>query len=204
MNCKDCLYYSRCVELYEAAGFFFDYEKSCCKQFSERSEWIHLPCKVGDQVFVVYGYEIQHTSVYSIKIESEDDHFVFIIKCMVSQGGARFEKFIFGKTAFLKREEANQALEKRRSKTMSEADFCCDEGAYLASKYFRDQELQSERLNQRIENQREEIRRLQKLLDDITKSRDNWKSKYERVKKQLQQVLNERGKNEKENSIGRS
>ena len=75
---------------------------------------VELRCKVGDQVFVVYGYEIQHTGVYSMKIESEDDHFVFIIKCMVSQGGTRFEKFIFGKTAFLTREEAEIALDSRR------------------------------------------------------------------------------------------
>ena len=75
---------------------------------------IALPCKVGDQVFVVYGYEIQHASVYSMKIESEDDHFVFIIKCMVSQRGARFEKFIFGQTAFLTLEEAEKELEDMR------------------------------------------------------------------------------------------
>ena len=77
---------------------------------------IALPCKVGDQVFVVYGYEIQHASVYSMKIESEDDHFVFIIKCMVEQGGARFEKFLFGKTVFLTREEAEKALKERPEK----------------------------------------------------------------------------------------
>ena len=75
---------------------------------------IDLPCNIGDHVFVIYGYEIQHTSVYSMKVELEDYHFVFILNCMVTQGGARFDKFIFGKTAFLTREEANKALEERR------------------------------------------------------------------------------------------
>ena len=90
-----------------------------CKEFDKyattnKSGWVHLPCKVGDQVFVVYGDEVQHTSVYSMKIESKDNHFVFIIKCMVAQGGARFEKFMFGKTVFLTREEAEKALEDMR------------------------------------------------------------------------------------------
>ena len=80
-------------------------------QLQTNPGWVHLPCKVGDQVFVVYGDEVQHTSVYSMKIESKDNHFVFIIKCMVAQGGARFEKFMFGKTVFLTREEAEKALE---------------------------------------------------------------------------------------------
>ena len=78
------------------------------------SECVQLPVKVGEQVFVVYADESQHTSVYSMKIESEDDHFVFIVKCMISWGGARFEKFMFGETAFLTREEAEKALEERR------------------------------------------------------------------------------------------
>lgn len=87
---------------------------------------------------------------------------------------------------------------------MSEAEFCCDEGAYLADKYFRERERRNESLDKRIENQREEIRRLQKCLNDTKQSRDHWKAEAECVGKQLQQVLNERNKNEKENSIGRS
>lgn len=86
-------------------------EPQRCEDFKDKAEWIHLPVKLEEQVFVVYADEIQHTSVYSMKIESEDDHFVFIVKCMISWGGARFEKFIFGKTAFLTREEAKKALE---------------------------------------------------------------------------------------------
>lgn len=84
---------------------------------------------------------------------------------------------------------------------MSEAEFCCDEGAYLADKYFRERKSRNESLNKRIENQREEIRRLQKCLNDTKQSRDHWKSKAERIGNQLQQVLNEREKNEKESSI---
>lgn len=71
------------------------------------------PCNVGDHVFVVYGLEVQHTSVSSVKIESDGVQLAFILKCMVLQGGARFEEFLFGKTAFLTRKEAEKALKDR-------------------------------------------------------------------------------------------
>ena len=51
-----------------------------------------------------------------------------------------------------------------------------------------------ELLNQKIENQREEIKRLRKCLFDVTNSRDYWKDKADRVGKQLQQVLEDRRK----------
>lgn len=49
-------------------------------------------------------------------------------------------------------------------------------------------------LNQKISNQREEIKRLRKCLFDTTNSRNYWKSKANRIGKQLQQVLEERRK----------
>lgn len=54
-------------------------------------------------------------------------------------------------------------------------------------------------LNQKISNQREEIKRLRKCLFDITNSRDYWKSKANRIGKQLQQVLEKKEKRRKEN-----
>lgn len=48
---------------------------------------------------------------------------------------------------------------------------------------------------QRIHNQREEIRKLQKRLHDVTQSRDAWKSKAERLGKQLHEVL-QKGEND--------
>ena len=44
-------------------------------------------------------------------------------------------------------------------------------------------------LNKRIANQREEIKRLKKCLNDITQSRNYWKNKANSIGKQLQQVL---------------
>ena len=72
---------------------------------------------------------------------------------------------------------------------MCEAEFTCDEGAIMASKYFRERERQTESLTQRVKNLREEIRRLQKCLHDITRSRDYWKAEATRIGKQLNYVL---------------
>lgn len=52
-------------------------------------------------------------------------------------------------------------------------------------------------LNQKIENQREEIKRLRKCLNDTTQSRNCWKNKAKRIGKQLQQVLEDRRKEDK-------
>ena len=49
-------------------------------------------------------------------------------------------------------------------------------------------------LNKKIENQREEIKRLRKCLFDVTNSRDYWKAKAYRVGKQQQQTLEDRRK----------
>lgn len=43
-----------------------------------------------------------------------------------------------------------------------------------------------------IENQREEIKRLRKCLNDTTQSINYWKNKAKRIGKQLQQVLEDR------------
>lgn len=74
-----------------------------------------LPCKVGNTVYVVYGREVQKTSVFRLKMESEDDHWESYCKCMVRQGGNRFEHFRFGVNVFLTREEAERALEGAKS-----------------------------------------------------------------------------------------
>ena len=98
-ECKDCIHYSRCYEFYEAAGFFFDYEKSCCKHFSKRSEWVHLPCNVGDTV-----YQIDAERVYESKIRN----------IIYDTDSVAFDERAIGKSIFLLREEAEKAIEERK------------------------------------------------------------------------------------------
>lgn len=123
-ECKDCIHYSRCNEIYEAAGFFLDYEKSCCKQFSNRSEWVHLPCNVGDTVYhfsecfgTICPYFVENIYISYWGDNSQNALYAFeadyhyedvLIDCI------DFELEDIGKTVFLTREEAEKALEDMR------------------------------------------------------------------------------------------
>lgn len=111
-ECKDCIHYSRCNEIYEAAGFFFDYEKSCCKQFSKRSEWVHLPCNVGDTVYCFAPcFEEMHHAKLKV-VESE----IVEMRTIATVLGLNFDVDRIGKTVFLTREEAEKALKERSEK----------------------------------------------------------------------------------------
>lgn len=79
------------------------------------------PCKVGDTVYVISNEEVQETTVFSMKAETDANHWVFFIKAKASDGTYKnadgyapvFGNFMFGVTAFLTREEAEAALEER-------------------------------------------------------------------------------------------
>ena len=76
------------------------------------------PCKVGDTVYVINEWEVEETAVFSMKIESEDSGWVVFLKARVTDYAIKskdryasiFKTFIFGKTVFLTREEAERAL----------------------------------------------------------------------------------------------
>ena len=72
------------------------------------------PVKVGDHVFWINAQnKIRKNEVFSVKIESEDNHFVFFVKCRVFNDVEMFYTFQIGKTAFLTREEAEAKLKER-------------------------------------------------------------------------------------------
>ena len=77
------------------------------------------PCKVGDMVYVICNHTVQETTVFSLKMETEDGKYVFYIHAKAVDGAeltidgeyvAVFKTFRFGKTVFLTREEAEAAL----------------------------------------------------------------------------------------------
>ena len=116
MTCKNCLHY-------EAHKHFFksdDYQKSFddyfndkhienkCPEFTARSEWVHLPCKVEQQLWFVENGEVKASTVDRLVYEelSTDDIFTRI-------DGYGFSVFFedIGKIVFFTREEAEKALE---------------------------------------------------------------------------------------------
>lgn len=107
MTCKNCLHYQMCV---------YSGDKSCpC--FTARSEWVHLPCKVGDKVYIVKSRTSDNKNLYIIEDvvkrivfdKSEDTGFIrsrieFFNTSSVSD-------WLF-QNIFLTREEAEKALER--------------------------------------------------------------------------------------------
>lgn len=104
MTCKDCLHYERCKKL----GIFNVETLSACEDFTARSEWVHLPCKVGDNLYkVVPDFE---KPIGSLKIQ---EYMVtgFIANALITRPYNVFGVHRIGNDVFLTHEEAEKALE---------------------------------------------------------------------------------------------
>lgn len=104
MTCKNCLYYKRCKKL----GIFNVETLSVCEDFTDHSEWVHLPCKVGDNLYkVVPDFE---KPIGSLKIQ---EYMVtgFIANALITRPYNVFGVHRIGNDVFLTHEEAEKALE---------------------------------------------------------------------------------------------
>ena len=109
-TCKDCLHYEACKD--------YGVDDVCkelgvCKQFTDRSEWVHLPCKAGDTVYCIDFAEdigIDNGIVYAFSHTDNQDWF-----SARYESGLRYDhpSRVLGKTVFLTREEAEKALKER-------------------------------------------------------------------------------------------
>lgn len=102
-KCLSCLHYEICDYRINEE----DITVAECTQFTDRSEWVHLPCKVGDKVY--YTYQSPTTCEYSIHkiylIEFKDSHFYFY-----AIPSLYFKDTEFGKSIFLTRKEAEKNI----------------------------------------------------------------------------------------------
>ena len=125
MTCKNCLHYEACKGTYYTAKgcdnialYDFDgemYADSGCEDFTERSEWVHLPCKIGSRIFVIPTKENRLEEITEMKALG------FSIgkpcnnaNCFRVRGSAAlFQPSFndFGISIFLTREEAEKHLE---------------------------------------------------------------------------------------------
>ena len=129
MTCNDCLHAEVCGTFAIASEIFEisspERTASSCNDFKDRSRFVELPCKVGDTVYSIYKGDIEAHIVNRLEfctvgnnsecqdyfgtaegIDNCDENFSFI----------NFTKATFGKTVFLTREEAEQALKERDTK----------------------------------------------------------------------------------------
>lgn len=105
MTYKDCL------------GHFLGYcvlnctRPDLCDNFIDRSEWVHLPCKVGDKVYYLWKscysgvWGIQETSVYSIMLSDKGVKIYISPSCGFTKKENRL---------FFTWKEAEKALEEKK------------------------------------------------------------------------------------------
>lgn len=117
MTCKDCFHYEACkgtymnVSEYEALANFDGEHYAdvyCCSDFSDKLEWVHLPCKVGTPVLFLRDKNIIETSVEKIIFKGKGCYIK--LKC-----NAMYETSCnsIGKTVFFTKEAAEKTLTER-------------------------------------------------------------------------------------------
>lgn len=102
MTCKDCLYNKNCQFLLKHKNK----EVEGCTAFEDKSEWVHLPCKVGD---IVYCFEPCFDTDHHPKLKVVEKEIVEL-KTIATVFGLNFDINSIGKTVFLTREEAEGHL----------------------------------------------------------------------------------------------
>lgn len=108
-DCKNCLHYAVCGYALNSKTIYK------CDYFTDSSEWVHIPCKVGDSIFC-------DGKLFADRFVGEVMEFtVDIVRTQVctthcGEIDMIFNFKDFGKTVFLAREEAEQALKEREQK----------------------------------------------------------------------------------------
>ena len=106
MICENCLYNKNCQFLLKHKNN----EVEGCTAFEDKSEWFHLPCKVGD---IVYCFEPCFDTDNHPKLKVVEKEIVEL-KTIATVFGLNFDINSIGKTVFLTREEAEKALKDMR------------------------------------------------------------------------------------------
>ena len=109
MNCKKCIHDDVCI--YQNKNDKYE----SCPGFKDSDEYIHLPCKIGDSVYLIPTYQgkpycgIVEDKVQMIGVTSRGIH----IKARNHHDHNKM--YMLGKGAFLSRDEAAIALERSKS-----------------------------------------------------------------------------------------
>ena len=128
MTCKECINFEWCKSQNSEKISYYD-GLSCmenkCHGFKNKSQYIKLPCKVGDTVYVdTMALSIYLMDIMDIKEENLPAYFVGevvsfritekkkLVQIRIQEKWLDDFYFVsFGKTVFLTREEAEKALQ---------------------------------------------------------------------------------------------
>lgn len=107
MTCNNCIHQTACFDWCRGFG----QEAELCEHYSDKSEWFHLPCEVGETVFFLRDKNIIETSVEKFIFKGKGCYIK--LKC-----NAMYETSCnsIGKTVFFTKESAKKALTERIKK----------------------------------------------------------------------------------------
>lgn len=109
MTCKDCYHCKACEEMCDAILNWE--EEEICERFKDKSRIVELPVVVGQQVWFVRNGKIEETIVEKVVLKHRGLHIKLGCNAMYETSCNSI-----GKTVFLTREEAEEALRKEREK----------------------------------------------------------------------------------------
>lgn len=117
IECKDCLHNGVCYTQETCNDIEQQLKEFECNDFKDRSEWVHLPCKVGTVVYIPEFEFDTDKKDYMLKIHrtTVDEYSVNKKYVMYhTRKDNNFTDSMLGKTVFLNREEAEKALEEKK------------------------------------------------------------------------------------------
>lgn len=114
-TCGDCIHYDVC-EPHTTPKESFPEVKGGCPVFKDKSRFIELPCAVGDTVYCINSIFVGKTSKRKKVVKPKVVDFVFTTPFLAESEGMILREKEFGKTIFLSKEEAEQALKERDGK----------------------------------------------------------------------------------------
>lgn len=111
MTCRDCLHYERCKKL----GIYNIETLSICEDFTARSEWVHLPHKVGDVFFrtIPWRNTIDKCTVSSLT-QKADETWKIRLTSGIFRTTFEITTNDIGKTVFLTQQEVEKTLEEQK------------------------------------------------------------------------------------------
>ena len=115
MTCKDCFHYNACLQCHSPSVGWSENDGQGCKCFTSISEWVHLPCKCGDKIFmIVRDIESRTAFVDEGKVISVTyEHTGVWIYARYERGVSYHHKFGCG-DCFFTIAEAEKALKDRK------------------------------------------------------------------------------------------
>lgn len=122
MTCKDCVHYDVC---HSRIAFMMDYDdinntfindmEKRCKHFKDKSKYIELPCKVGDEIWYIPGYvaspHLLVGTITDIQISSND----YGVRIWQTPYNGYFMGRNFNVNWFTEREEAERKLKELKA-----------------------------------------------------------------------------------------